>query len=127
MAHNSIYTNTPIKAHLAKSIPVTKEEQSGDSNAMPPPPPPTLGYNTEGCLRVHYCLYFVTVQLKPHNNLNSHTPTPTPNLSSVASSPPPPPPHYVPINAMYSTTLEALDSVYSSLFLFVFKNKIDLI
>ena len=25
------------------------------------PPPPTLGYNTEGCLRVHYCLYSVTV------------------------------------------------------------------
>ena len=23
---------------------------------------PTLGYNTQGCLRVHYCLYFVTVQ-----------------------------------------------------------------
>ena len=22
---------------------------------------PTLGYNTKGCLRVHYCLYSVTV------------------------------------------------------------------
>ena len=28
---------------------------------MPPPPPPTLGYNTQGCLRVHHCLYSVTV------------------------------------------------------------------
>ena len=44
----------------------------GGGRPPPPPPPPqlkhwggiappTLGYNTKGCLRVHYCLYYVTV------------------------------------------------------------------
>ena len=33
----------------------------GGGGIVPPPPPPTLGYNTQGCLRVHYCLYSVTV------------------------------------------------------------------
>ena len=41
----------------------------------PPPPPPTLGYNTQGCLRVHYCLFCNSVYwLKPHNNLNYRPP-----------------------------------------------------
>ena len=43
----------------------------GGRGGSPPPPnlsiggggiaPPTLGYNTQGCLRVHYSLYSVTV------------------------------------------------------------------
>ena len=41
----------------------------GGQGGRPPPQlehwggiaPPTLGYNTKGCLRVHYCLYSVTV------------------------------------------------------------------
>ena len=41
----------------------------GAGGGRPPPQlehwggiaPPTLGYNTKGCLRVHYCLYSVTV------------------------------------------------------------------
>ena len=32
----------------------------GGASLPPPPPPQTLGYNTKGCLRVHYCLYSVT-------------------------------------------------------------------
>ena len=44
----------------------------GGRGAEPPPPPPpqlehcpppTLGYNIKGCLRVHYCLYSVTVYI----------------------------------------------------------------
>ena len=40
----------------------------GAGRRPPPPPPPTrcpptLGYDTKGCLRVHYCLYSVTVHV----------------------------------------------------------------
>ena len=33
----------------------------GQGGGAAAPPPPTLGYNTQGCLRVHYSLYSVTV------------------------------------------------------------------
>ena len=51
--------------------------------------PPTLGYNTQGCLRVQYCMsrFCNSVYwLKPHNNLNFCPPPPP--QPSVASSPP---------------------------------------
>ena len=50
--------------------------------------PPTLGYNTKGCLRVHYCRYSVTVYtgIKPHDNVISRPP----NLAVL------PPPLFIP-------------------------------
>ena len=56
--------------HLAAcSGHLTGGAPQGGQGGRPPPQlehwggiaPPTLGYNTKGCLRVHYCLYSVTV------------------------------------------------------------------
>ena len=33
---------------------------AGGGRLPPPPPPPTLGYNTKGCLRVHYSVTVYT-------------------------------------------------------------------